>query len=132
MTAFYDLGTNVVQLDTLSPTQAITSTTNGSSVDVRTRKGAGLIILDSAAGTGTTPTNTVTIQDSADGSTGWAAVVHPILGAAAFTQLTTVASQQAITFDFDNCRGFIRVVDTLTGTTPSYTRSINAVSRKGV
>ncbi len=125
MTAFLDRG-NTVSVDNLRATAAITATGQGSSVDVRTRKGIGVIILDCAAGTGTTPTLDITIQDSADGSTGWANVTG-----AAFTQVTTVASRQTLVFDFDACRGYIRVSETVGGTTPSFTRSINAVSLTG-
>jgi hypothetical protein len=131
MTAFNDLGTGVVTVDSLSPVQALTATANGSAVDVRSRKGIGVIILDSAAGSGTTPTSTTKIQDSADGSTGWADVVDAVLGTAAFTQVTTSASFQRMSFNFDGCRGYIRTVDTIAGTTPSFTRSVSAVSRQG-
>ena len=131
MTAFYDLGTGVTAADNIQGTVTATSTQTGSAVNVAQRKGAGTLILDCAAGTGTSPTLSVSIQDSADGSTGWALVTHPINGAMTFTTVTTTASQQALTFDVDQCRGYIRAVGTITGTSPSFAYSVNLVSRKG-
>ncbi len=125
MTALSDRG-NTVAVSSLRATAAITATGQGSAVDVRTRRGLGVIILDSAAGTGTSPTLDAVIQDSADGSTGWATVAG-----ATFTQVAGAASLQTLVFDFDACRGFIRVSETVGGTTPSFTRSINAVAWTG-
>lgn len=123
MTALLDIS-GVLTQNALHPTAARTTTTNGSAVDVRAQKGIAAVLLDSAAGTGTTPTLDVKIQDSADGSTGWADIAG-----AAFTQVTNAASQQKIGVDLDSCRGYIRAVATIGGTTPSFTFSVTALGR---
>ncbi len=123
MTALLDIN-GVLTANALHPTAARTATTNGSAVDVRSQKGIAAIILDSAAGTGTTPTMDVKIQDSANGSTGWADI-----SGATFAQVTTTASQQKIGVDLDASRGYIRAVATIAGTTPSFTFSVTALGR---
>lgn len=123
MTALLDIN-GVLTQSTLFPTAARTTTTNGPAVDVRGQKGIAAVILDSAAGTGTTPTMDVKIQDSADGATGWADVPG-----ATFAQVTATASQQKIGLDLDACRGYIRAVATIGGTTPSFTFSVTALGR---
>jgi hypothetical protein len=123
MTALPDVNGNTV-LTALHPNATRTATGTGTAVDVRALSGVGAVVLDSAAGTGTTPTNAVTIEDSPDGSTGWA----PIAGAA-FTPLAAVASQQKIGVNWNACRGWVRAAWAIGGTTPSYTFAIVAVSR---
>jgi hypothetical protein len=123
MTALLDIN-GVVTLNSLHPTAARTTTTNGSAVDVRSQKGIAPVILDSAAGTGTSPTLDVKIQDSADGSTSWADVTG-----ATFTQVINAASQQKIGLDLDATRGYIRAVATIGGTSPSFTFSVSALGR---
>jgi hypothetical protein len=123
MTALPDVNGNTT-LTPLLPTSALTVTGTGASIDVRQLSGVGAVVMDAAAGTGTTPTCAMVIQDSPDGTTGWA----PIAGAA-FVGLTTVASQQKIGVNWNACRGFVRAAYTIGGTTPSYTLSVNAVSR---
>ncbi len=71
-----------------------------------------IVQLNSAAGTGTTPSMTVIVEDSVDG-TNWSAIQT-------FTAVTTTASVQVarITSAFANR---LRVRWTITGTTPSFT-----------
>lgn len=123
MTALLDTN-GVLTLAALFPTAARTATANGTALDVRAMKGIASIVLDSAAGTGTSPTMTVKIQDSADGSSGWADI-----SGATFTQVTTTASLQKIGVDVDACAGYIRAVATIGGTTPSFTASVNLLAR---
>jgi hypothetical protein len=123
MTALLDIN-GQTQLDNLAPTAARTTTGTGSAVDVRGLKGIAAIVLDSAAGTGTTPTLDLVIQDSPDGTTGWANVTG-----AAFAQVAGAASRQKIPLDVDAVRGFIRASWTIGGGTPSFTFSANALSR---
>lgn len=52
----------------LLPLAAATSTAAGAGVDIVSYKGFALALLDSAAGTGTTPTNTIKLQGSPDAS----------------------------------------------------------------
>jgi hypothetical protein len=105
----------------LAGTAARTATGQGSAVDVRQLIGHARFTLDCAAGTGTSPTLTVNIQDSADGSTGWATV-------ASFTQVTTTASTQDRALDVRSTRGFLRAQWTIGGTSPSFTFSVNGLA----
>ena len=123
MTALLDVNGNTV-LRSLLPAATATATANGASVDVRDLSGIAAIVLDSAAGTGTMPTLAITIQDSPDGTTSWAAIPG-----AAFTQVAGTASQQKIPVNVNACRGFLRAVETLGGTTPSFVRSVTLLSR---
>jgi hypothetical protein len=111
-----------LQLVSVHPTAARTSTGNGTAIDLQLLDGDLQLILDSAAGTGTTPTMTVTVESS-DTSGG----VYTAISGAAFTQVTTTASQQAIVISKDEARRFVRIVHTIAGTTPSFTFSVNGV-----
>lgn len=115
----------VATLYALHPTAARTATGQGSSVDVRDVEGDLAIVLDSAAGTGTTPTLDAKLQDSDDGSTGWADV-----SGATFTQVVGAAAQQKIVVDANAAKRYVRVAYTIGGTTPSFTFSVNALGRK--
>ena len=109
----------------LHPTAARTATGQGSAVDIRDVEGDLAVTLDSAAGTGTTPTLDVKLQDSDDGSTGWADV-----SGATFTQVAGVAAQQKITVDTNAMKRYVRAAYTIGGTTPSFTFSVNGLGRK--
>lgn len=113
-------------LGALFPTAARTATVNGAALNIRDNLGRAKIVLDSAAGTGTTPTLDVKLQDSADGATGFADITG-----AAFTQVTDAgASLQEIPLNVDAVKAFIRGVATITGTGPSFTFSVNAILPK--
>lgn len=116
-----------LQLSALHPTAARTATGNGTGVDVQTLDGDLFVILDSAAASaGTNPTLDIKLQSS-DTSGG---TYFDITGAT-FTQVTSSASQQAITISKDEARRWIRIVYTIGGTSsPSFTFSVNAVGVK--
>ena len=104
------------------------ATANGSSVDILNYEGQAAAILQSAAGTGTTPTLDVKLQDSADGSTGWADVTG-----AAFSQVTNAAaSAQVVKFNASAVQRYIRAVATIAGTTPSCTCAASFVGKKQI
>lgn len=103
---------------------ARTATGQSSAVDLKDYDGEVLWVLDSAAGTGSSPTMDVTIEDSADGSSGWAAI-----SGAAFTQVVS-ASQQTLGINKDGCKRYVRVKYTLGGSTPSFHFSVNALGLK--
>jgi len=103
------------------PTAARTSTGQTSGIDLKDYDGDVVFLLDSAAGTGTSPTLDVTIEDSADNSS-FAAITD-----AAFTQVTGTASAQKLVVNKDSARRYVRVKYTIGGTTPSFTFSVNAV-----
>lgn len=114
-----------LQLTSFHPTTARTATGNGAAVDVQTLDGDIFLILDSAAGTGTTPTLDIKVQSS-DTSGG---TFTDITGAV-FTQVTGTAAQQAITISKDEARRWIRIVYTVGGSNPSFTFSVNGVGVK--
>lgn len=121
--SMFDLNSNTTLNNLAAPT-ARTATGTGSSIDVRTQNGLAAVMLSAAAGTGTTPTLDVTIQDSVDGSTGWTNITG-----AAFTQVTTADSAQKIGVNLDACRGFIRASWTIGGTTPSFNFAVAVLGR---
>jgi hypothetical protein len=114
-----------LQLTAFHPTAARTATGNGTGIDVQTMDGDMFLVLDSAAGSGTTPTLDIKVQSS-DTSGG----TYADIAGATFTQVTTTASQQAITISKDEAKRYIRVVYTVGGTSPSFTFSVNAVGVK--
>ena len=114
-----------LQLTAFHPTAARTATGNGTGIDVQTMDGDLFLILDSAAGTGSSPTLDIKVQSS-DTSGG----TYTDITGATFTQVTGTASQQAITISKDEAKRYIRVVYTIGGTSPSFTFSVNAVGVK--
>lgn len=93
---------------------ARTASANGVSLDLQGYNGQLMAILESAAGTGTTPTLDVKVQDSAD-DTAFADV-----SGLTFTQVTTAASLQTLRIDSRAVRRYIRLVATIGGSTPSF------------
>ena len=112
---------DAVQVLSLAPAAAYTTTTNGTGVDISQYSGQIAFVLEAAAGTGTSPTNAIKIQHSDDNSTFVDANI-------AFTGLTTVASRQKVVAVGDNLKRYIRSVQTIGGTTPSYTLAIVALA----
>lgn len=84
-------------------------TVNGTAVDRSEYHGRAKAVLKSGAGTGTTPTLDVKVQDSEDNST-WTDV-----SGATFTQVTTVASVQSIALNLQGVARYIRLVGTTAG-----------------
>jgi hypothetical protein len=123
MTALPDVNGNTV-LTALLPITTLTTSGNGPAIDVRQLSGVGAVVLDVSAGTGTAPTLTGNVQDSPDGTTGWATIPGSFLGS-----FTTVAGQTKLGVNWNSCRGWVRLNYTIGGTTPSYTVSAMAVSR---
>jgi len=100
---------------------------NGTSLDLRGYNGNIMALLTSEAGTGTTPTLDVKIQDSADN-----AAFADISPAKAFTQVVAVASHQEISVDPRAVRRYIRAVSTITGTGPNFDAACVFVGGKAV
>lgn len=97
----------------LSPA-ARTATANGVAVDKNIAGGAADAIVVIATGTITDGTHTISIEDSADGSTGWAAVpaaqlqgTVPVIGAADDDKVFEVGVIDS--------KQFLRVTSTLSG-----------------
>ena len=102
------------------PTATRTATGQTSGIDLRLYDGDVMLLLDSAAGTGTSPTLDVTIEDSADNSS------FAAISGAAFTQVGAAASAQKLVISKDSARRYVRIKYTIGGTTPSFTFSVNA------
>ena len=112
-----------LQLFSCVATAAVTSTTTSAAIDLKEYDGDVSLILTSAAGTGTSPTLDVKVQDS-DASDG----TYGDLSGAAFTQVTDAVSMQVITFKKDEAKRYIKIVQTVGGSTPSFTFSINGLA----
>ena len=114
-----------LELVNFHATAARTATGSASGVDAQSYDGDLVLLLDSAAGTGTTPTLAVTVEHSDSLGSGYTAI-----SGAAFTTVTTTASQQKLVVSKDEAKRYVRVTYTLGGTTPSFTFSVNAVGVK--
>ena len=112
-----------LQLFSCVATAAVTSTATSAAIDLKEYDGDVSLILTSAAGTGSSPTLDVKVQDS-DASDG----TYGDLSGAAFTQVTDSASMQVITFSKDEAKRYIKIVQTVGGSTPSFTFSINGLA----
>jgi hypothetical protein len=102
-------------------TVALTATTQGPAVDTSALEGNLLAILNSAAASAS-DTLDVTVEESLDGSTGWAAVpadalFSPTTGApTTFTQVTqAAASLQQVGIVKERIKRYIRLVFTVAG-----------------
>jgi hypothetical protein len=101
----------------------VTANTNGSSFDLRPYDGDIRLILNANTVGGTTPTLDVKIQESDDGTT-WTD------SGVAFTQVTSGSSFQVLVATAEKFKRYIRAVDTVGGTNPSFGRSVNLVAKK--
>jgi hypothetical protein len=100
-----------------------TSTVTGSAVDLITGDGRCFAVQQVGAVSGTTPTLAGKIQESADGSTGWADI-----SGATFTTVTATDNVQAITFD--RTQRYVRYIGTIAGTTPSFAVAVIVSEQK--
>jgi len=108
----------------LARPQTATSTVTGAAVDTMGYNDA-MITLEVGTVSGTTPTLDGKIQESADGSTGWADITG-----ATFTQVTASNSTQKIRLNglgVGSRKRYIRFVGTIAGTTPSFALAANAL-----
>lgn len=92
----------------------ITVATNGASLDLQGYNGNILAILTSEAGGGTSPTLDVKIQDSADNSS------FADVSGSVFAQIVGTESHQEISVDPRAVRRYVRMVATITGTSPVF------------
>lgn len=108
----------------LAVSASITASGNSAAVNVQDFHGLALIVLNS--GVTNAGTNTVKLQHSDDGTTGWADTGE------AFAPVTTVAAtgQQELLVNVDKLRKFVRVVDTLAGGATSCVRGVALVGSK--
>lgn len=110
----------------LHPNAARTATGQGTGYDKSDEHGKALVLIDSAAGTGTTPTLDISFEHAPDNAT-WAAV--PATAVGTLVQITDAgASFQAAELDLDDLDAFVRVVYTIAGGTPSFQFSVAMVA----
>ena len=106
-------------------TGAVTSTATSSAIDLLEYDGDVLLVLDCAAGTGTSPTLDIKLTECA--TTGG---TYTDLSGATFTQVTDSASMQTLVISKDSAERFIKIVQTITGSSPSFTFSVNLIGVK--
>ena len=105
---------------------ARTATFTSSAIDLNDYPNGVTIILDSAAGTGTSPTLDGKIQSSTTSGGSYADV-----SGATFTQITSsAASFQTVTVDKRVSNRYIKFVGTIAGTSPSFTFGVSMVGQK--
>jgi hypothetical protein len=97
----------------------LTATTSSAAIAAPGGAADVLVMVHVTAVAGTGPTMTVTVEQSADGVTGWAAVAGG--GTAALSAAGNAVANAAVT------QQFIRVVATIGGTTPSFTGRVAVV-----
>lgn len=114
MAIMRDIKAHMTVSNSLAPA-ARTTTVNGTSLDLQNYIGDIMAVLNSAAGTGTSPTLDVKLQDSADDS------AFADVAGKTFTQITGTASLQTMNIDVRAVRRYIRLVATIGGTSPSFT-----------
>lgn len=118
-----DLVNDALSAASLRP-QAITTETTGVAIDFGNGTGATNAILDVGAVSGTTPSMTVQIEESDDGSTNWTAIDGMV-----FTAVTTANQHQVV-------RGlrskqFVRAnASDVSGTTPSFQTCVQIIAQK--
>lgn len=109
------------------PNAVRTSTFTGSAVDVRKYEGKGQVIFTSSAATaGSSPTLNAKLTES-DASGG----SYTDITGATFTQVTDAADRtQMIPIDFDACKGWVKGVGTIGGTsTPTFGFAMTIIGR---
>lgn len=119
-----DLYSGVDVIELIAPARK-TATANGTGVDLRDYEGKVTAILTSSAGGGTSPTLAVKIQDSADNSS------FADVSGLTFTGLTGAAdATEAIGFEADSVRRYVRAVITIGGTSPTFDMAVLLLGRK--
>ena len=121
---------NQLNLEKLDITAAVasasvTATATSSAIDLKEFDGDVLLVLNCAAGTGSSPTLDIKVQDSDEtGGT------YGDLSGATFTQVTDAASVQTLEVNKDECKRFIKIVQTVGGSSPVFVYGISLVGLK--
>ena len=104
---------------------SVTATATSSAIDLKEFDGDVLLVLNCAAGTGSSPTLDIKVQDSDEtGGT------YGDLSGAAFTQVTDAASLQTLEVNKDECKRFIKLVQTVGGSSPVFVYGISLIGAK--
>lgn len=104
---------------------AITASANGTGVDISAFEGAVKFTLDSSAGGGADHTLDVKLQHSDDD------VTYTDITGGVFTQVTNAAAAyESIILSADGLKKYVRGVDTVAGTSPTFSRALSMVGEK--
>ena len=121
---------NQLNLEKLDITAAVasasvTATATSSAIDLKEFDGDVLLVLNCAAGTGSSPTLDIKVQDSDEtGGT------YGDLSGATFTQVTDSASVQTLEVNKDECKRFIKIVQTVGGSSPVFVYGVSLIAAK--
>ena len=121
---------NQLNLEKLDITAAVasasvTATATSGAIDLKEFDGDVLLVLNCAAGTGSSPTLDIKVQDSDEtGGT------YGDLSGATFTQVTDSASVQTLEVNKDECKRFIKIVQTVGGSSPVFVYGISLIAAK--
>lgn len=98
--------------------QARTASANGSAVDTAERGGCDDVLVVVMTGTITDGTHTISVEESADGSTGWAAIPAARIRGTAPVLDTAAADDNSVqTYGAETSLRYVRVVTTVGGAT---------------
>lgn len=104
---------------------SVTATASSSVIDLLEFDGDVVLVLNCAAGTGSSPTLNVKVQEhSATSGT------FTDLSGATFTEVTTSASLQTLAINKDECKRYIKIVQTVAGSSPVFVYGISLVAAK--
>lgn len=104
---------------------AISATENAAAINIGDFTGNGYLVLNASATGGAGQTADVKLQHSDDGSTNWTD------SGFAFAQVTNAAASfQTQYVSLDQFKKFVRVVNTLDGTSPTVTYAVALVGNK--
>lgn len=96
-----------------------TTTANSTGIDITDYEGLIEIKIGFAVVSGTTPSDTVTVETSDVLGSGYAAATKPDASAAAFTAQTATGIQRMV-LDCNGLKRYIRLAHVISGTTPSF------------
>jgi hypothetical protein len=111
----------------LAVAAALTQTTKSAGVDISDLIGDAKITLDSSAGGGADHTMNVKLQESDDDVDAH----YTDVANAAFDEVTNAAAKfQTLTISANARKKYVRIVSTLAGTNPAFTRSVTLTGEK--
>jgi hypothetical protein len=106
-----------------------TATLTGTGIDILDYEGVALVVLNTSAGSGTSPTLDVKLQHSDDNT------AFLDVNAGTFSQITSqaeTAGLKVMKVNAPDLKRYLRVVGTLAGTSPSFDYSVEFIGIKKV
>lgn len=113
-------GFSLARGDVVLDLAAQATTVNSGSVSAPQEGGPMLVCAHVTAATGTTPTLDITVEQSANGTSGWAAITG-----AALAQVTAAGNRVGFVYP---TQPYVRVVATIGGTTPAITGKVAVIA----